>query len=328
MCLRYSSGVDDLHLAAPERRLEDVRRVDRALGAAGADDGVQLVHKEDHVAGAAHVAQHRFHALLKIAPVLGAGQQRRQIQRHEALVLQLSAVLPAADRQGQALGHRGFAHAGFADEDGVILAAPGEDLHSAPDLAAASDDRVDLHGGRQLRQIAAVLVERAGVGPVQDAARGAGLRALVARRAAAENGHDIGHQQIRLLTERLHRAAAAAVGLPQDAQQQMLGADDALAERLRLAGGTLHGQLRADREPLAGAAGRARAQTAADLSDQRLLEEAAPPQHPAAEAVLLAQDAQQQMLGAHKAVAQVERCLPRLFDGVLAAPGELLVAFH
>ena len=41
---------DDLQLAAAERRLEDVRRVDRALGRARADDRVQLVDEEDDAA--------------------------------------------------------------------------------------------------------------------------------------------------------------------------------------------------------------------------------------------------------------------------------------
>ena len=41
---------DDLQLAAPECGLEDVRRVDRALGRARADDRVQLVDEEDDAA--------------------------------------------------------------------------------------------------------------------------------------------------------------------------------------------------------------------------------------------------------------------------------------
>ena len=41
---------DAAQLAARERRLEHVRGVDRAFGGAGADDGVQLVDEEDHLA--------------------------------------------------------------------------------------------------------------------------------------------------------------------------------------------------------------------------------------------------------------------------------------
>ena len=42
---------DALQLAARQRRLEDVGRVDRALGRAGADERVQLVDEQDAVAG-------------------------------------------------------------------------------------------------------------------------------------------------------------------------------------------------------------------------------------------------------------------------------------
>src|SRR5258708_3822830 len=41
---------DSAQLAPRERRLEHVRRVDRALGPARADEGVQLVAEEDHPA--------------------------------------------------------------------------------------------------------------------------------------------------------------------------------------------------------------------------------------------------------------------------------------
>jgi hypothetical protein len=56
MYLRYSSSVVapmQLQLAAGERRLEHVGRVDRALGRAGADERVQLVDEEDDVASLA-----------------------------------------------------------------------------------------------------------------------------------------------------------------------------------------------------------------------------------------------------------------------------------
>ena len=42
-------GADALELAARERRLEDVRCVDRALGRAGADERVELVDEQDRV---------------------------------------------------------------------------------------------------------------------------------------------------------------------------------------------------------------------------------------------------------------------------------------
>ena len=50
-------GSDYLHLAAAERRLEDVCRIDGTLGAARADYRVQLVDEQYHVPRAADILQ-------------------------------------------------------------------------------------------------------------------------------------------------------------------------------------------------------------------------------------------------------------------------------
>src|SRR6478672_8652750 len=44
------------------------------------------------------------------------------------------------DPPGEALGDRGLADAGLADEHGVVLRATREDLDDAPDLLVAADD--------------------------------------------------------------------------------------------------------------------------------------------------------------------------------------------
>jgi hypothetical protein len=77
---------DALQLAAGERRLEDVRRVDRAFGRACADEGVQLVDEEDRVVGAAQLLDDLLESLLELAAVLGAGDERADVQRQDALV--------------------------------------------------------------------------------------------------------------------------------------------------------------------------------------------------------------------------------------------------
>ena len=84
-------GADAVQLAARERGLEHVAGVDRALGLAGADHGVQLVDEDD---GAALVLrellQHRLQALLELAAVLGAREQRGHVEHQHALVLRAS----------------------------------------------------------------------------------------------------------------------------------------------------------------------------------------------------------------------------------------------
>ena len=57
---------DALQFAAGKRRLEDVGGVHRALGRAGADDGVQFVDEEDDVLGTLDLVHHRLDALLEL----------------------------------------------------------------------------------------------------------------------------------------------------------------------------------------------------------------------------------------------------------------------
>ena len=72
---------DGAQLAAGEHRLEQVGGVDRALGGARADDRVQLVHEQDDAAaGLLDLGQDRLQALLELAAVLRAGQQRADVE--------------------------------------------------------------------------------------------------------------------------------------------------------------------------------------------------------------------------------------------------------
>src|SRR5438034_11102654 len=74
--LVQSRGADRLDLAARQGGLEHVRGVDRALGRAGTDEGVQLVEEEDDVFRLADLLHHRLESLLELAPILRPGDQR------------------------------------------------------------------------------------------------------------------------------------------------------------------------------------------------------------------------------------------------------------
>ena len=77
-------GADAVQLAARQHRLEHVAGVHRALGLAGADDGVQLVdEQEDPPLRRLDLLQHRLQALLELAAVLGAGEQRAHVERED-----------------------------------------------------------------------------------------------------------------------------------------------------------------------------------------------------------------------------------------------------
>ena len=151
---------DRLQLAAGERRLEDRGGVDRALGGACADEIVELVDEQDDVAALGDLLHHLLQALLELAAVLRAGDERRQVERVDLLVLQQVRHLVRADARGEALDDGGLADARLADQHRVVLRAARQDLHHALDLGLAPDDGVELAVGGELGQVAAELVEQ------------------------------------------------------------------------------------------------------------------------------------------------------------------------
>ena len=79
---------DALELAPRQRRLEDVRGIDRALGGAGAHQGVELVDEEDRVVGVPELLDDLLEALLELAAIFRPGDERADVEGQDALVQQ------------------------------------------------------------------------------------------------------------------------------------------------------------------------------------------------------------------------------------------------
>ena len=157
-------GADALHLAAGERRLEHVGGVDGPLGAAGPDEGVQLVDEQDRVLGAADLVHHGLDPLLELAAVLGARDHHGEIQDHDPAVAQELGDVAVDDHLGQALDDRRLADPRLAEQDRVVLGAPGEHLDHALDFILAADDRIKLALPSQVGQVASERVQGRGLG--------------------------------------------------------------------------------------------------------------------------------------------------------------------
>ena len=161
-CLRYSSSVVAPMVCSSPRAsigLRMRRRVDRAFGGAGADERVQLVDEQDDVAARADLLQHLLEALLEVAAVAGAGDERAEVERVELLALERLGHVARRRCLRQALDDGGLADAGLADQHRVVLGAAGQHLHHALDLLLAPDHRVELLLARELGEVAAELVE-------------------------------------------------------------------------------------------------------------------------------------------------------------------------
>src|SRR5207237_8147189 len=135
---------DRVQLATREHGLQHVRRVDRAFGRAGSDDGVELVDEENDLALALRdLLQHRLEPLLELAAILRASEERADVEREHALLLQTLGNVAAHDALSQPLDDRGLADARLADKDGIVLGAPREHLDHAGDLLVAANARIE-----------------------------------------------------------------------------------------------------------------------------------------------------------------------------------------
>ena len=238
---------DRVQLAAREHRLQHLRRVHRAFGRAGADDGVQLVDEEDDLAlGFGDLLEDGLQPLLELAAILRAGDERAHVEREDLLVLQPFGDVAAHDALREAFDDGGLADARLADEHRVVLRAPREHLNDAADLFVAADDGIELALARELGQIASVARQRlvGGFGILR-------RHALVAA-----------HLRQRRVDRVLRRAAAlqqlrggGAADLGRQRDEQMLGADELVLQPLRFGLRRVEDQLHPRRQADVGAVG-------------------------------------------------------------------------
>ena len=241
-------GADAVQLAAGQGGLEQVAGVHRALGLAGADDGVQLVDEQDDASALGlHLGEHRLEAFLELAAILGAGDQRAHVERQQALVLEALRHVALDDALRQPLGDGGLADAGLADQHGIVLGAPRQHLDGAADLLVATDDRVDLALGRRGGEVARIALERIVALLGRGTVGGAALAQIVD--SAVEGG--------RIDAGLVERPAGLGGGLHAERQQQPLDRDERVPGLVRDLLGRIEGPRQLRRQiDLAGAAAR------------------------------------------------------------------------
>ena len=118
---------DAMQFAARQRGFQQIGRIHRAVGLAGADQRVHLVDEQDDAAfGRGDFLQHGLQPLLELAAVFRARDQRAEIERQQLLVLQAFRHVAVEDAQRQTLDDRGLADAGLADQHRIVLGAAGQ----------------------------------------------------------------------------------------------------------------------------------------------------------------------------------------------------------
>ena len=225
------------------------------------EPSAELVDEEDVVLALHHLRDDLLHALLELAAVLGAGDERGDVQGPDLLAAQDVRHVAGRDELREALDDGRLADARVAQDERVVLLAAGKHLHHALDLAVAADDGVELAVRRQLREVAAELLQHGAVvggraalrrarahelRAEADLGRGGGGLALLAL-ALHQLVHGVAHGVARHAHAR-ERGHGAAVALRDDAQEQVLGGDVGLAAGHGLAVRVLQHALGARRE--------------------------------------------------------------------------------
>ena len=126
---------------------------------------------------------------------------------------------------------------GLADEDRVVLRPPGEDLHDPLDLPGATDDGVELALPGRLGEVAAELVEDGRtLGSRLPPGRGGRPAELLlgSLRTGEELDDGLAHL-LELSTHLLEDLGGDAFALPDEAEEDVLGADVVVPELERLA---------------------------------------------------------------------------------------------
>ena len=223
-------GADAAELAAGQGRLEQVGGVAAAFGAAGADDRMQLVDEEHDVSSAGNFLQDGLEPLFELAAELRAGHQGAHVQGDDAAVFEAFGHVAVDDPQGQALDNGRLAHAGLADQHGIVLRAPGQDLDHAADFLVAADHGVELSLPGPLDEVDAVALQGLELG----------LRVLVGDPLAAADGlHGLEQFLVREGVE-LEDILGLRVDL-RECQEEVLGGDELVLHGVGLAlGGLQH----------------------------------------------------------------------------------------
>src|SRR6266487_3194449 len=211
--------------------------------------------------------------------------------------------------------------AALADQDWVVLRTAREDLHHALDLGLAADDRVELRLCGELRQVAAELVEE--LGALRLLAGGAAWAALLAPAGAGKHADDLVANLLGVGVEVEQEPCRDSFVLADETEQDVLGADVVVAERERLTKRQLQDLLRARSEwDLAGRDLVALADNPCDLCTDFLDRDVERLEDTGSEPLLLAQQAEQDVLGADVVVFQRARLVLSQNDYLAGSLGE------
>ena len=150
---------DNLHLTARKSGLQNVCRIECALGTARTDERVNLIDEEDDVLRLDDIIHHILQALLKLTAVLRARDECRHRQRHNVLVLQQEGHLSGGNAPCQSLGDGRLADPRLTKQEWIVLRPPCQNLNHAINLRRTANHGVKTSCPGRCGQIRAKLFQ-------------------------------------------------------------------------------------------------------------------------------------------------------------------------
>ena len=150
---------DNLHLTARKSGLQDVCRIECALGTARTDKRVNFIDEEDDVLRLDDIIHHILQALLKLTAVLRARDECRHRQRHNVLVLKEKGHLSGGNASCQSLGDGRLANPRLTKQEWIVLRPPCQNLNHAINLRRTANHGVKTSCPGRCGQIRAKLFQ-------------------------------------------------------------------------------------------------------------------------------------------------------------------------
>ena len=241
----------DLHFAAAQGGLENVRGIHGALGGTGADNRVQLIDEQNDVLRFPDLVHHRLDAFLELTPVLGTGHHEGEIQGDHALGGEQFGHIALGDFLGEAFDDGGLAHARFAQQHRIVFGPATQNLNDSLNLRLTPDDRIHLSLAGEFGQISTesfqgwrldgflAVFGLAGLDLFIGRFTGGtgGFFAFVLLKSGIEFLQDLLAAGFDIDVEILQHLGGDAVAFAQQTEENMFRTDVGVIERLGLAGG-------------------------------------------------------------------------------------------
>src|SRR5271169_107890 len=161
--LSWSGCADALNLAARQCRLQNVRRIERTLGRARADQRMELINEDDGILRLHQLFHDGFQPLFELSAIFRSSNNQGEIERKNSLVCEERWNLAVGDALRQAFNDSRLAHAGLTNQHRIVLGAAAQNLDHTLELPVAADQRIQLAVHRGLREVARKFAQQRGL---------------------------------------------------------------------------------------------------------------------------------------------------------------------